>query len=443
MPTETSVNKGLHMSARIKSGIQTVCVIVGLMVGLAAAARAEGPSWPQFHGPKRDNISTETGLLKSWPDGGPKLLWTAKGIGHGFSSMAITDGRIYTAGNIDGKTVITALDMSGKIEWQVDNGKSWEKPKGGSRGTPTLDGNRLYHQSPHGDAVCLDAKTGKKVWGLNILQKFGSRNITWGLAESLLIDGDRVICSPGGPQTAVVALDKQTGKTVWKSPSAGQLAGYASPALAEQQGLRMILTMTSRAMIGVNAEDGDLLWQFEHVTPWDENISKPIHHDGRVFFSTQTTGSVQLKITVEDSKASVKPIWRSKDLDNHHGGAVLLDGYLYGSCHGPMWTCLDWTTGATKYRTRGVGKGSLTYADGMLYTFSENSQMGLVKATPTGHPIVSQFRIPEGGSGPSWAHPVVCGGRLYIRHGDLLFAYDVRVTDTKHPITEGLPDTIE
>jgi len=404
-----------------------------LLAGPLASGPAPGADqaadWPQFHGPRRDNRSTETGLLRRWPDGGPPLVWTARGIGHGFATLAIAHGMIYTAGNRDGKTVISALDLDGRMRWQVDNGAAWEGQSPGARGTPTIDGDRLYHESPLGDVVCLDAKSGRKRWGLNILSAFGGKNITWALAESLLIDGDRVICSPGGPQTALVALDKLSGRTEWKSPSAGDLAGYASPCLGEHQGLRMIFTLTSRAAIAVNADDGDLLWRFEHITPFEEMITMPIYHEGHVLVSTRTAGTVLLALQVDGEKASVREVWRCETLDNQHGGLVLLGGHVYGASHvntNGKWICLDWKTGKVLYTETGVGKGSLTYADGMLYTFSENRRVGLVPAVPERHEVVSEFRIPAGGEGPTWAHPVVCAGRLYLRHGDFLYAYDVR-----------------
>jgi len=411
-------------------------LVATVLMPLASVRAADAPFWPQFHGPSRNNISTETGLLKKWPEGGPKLIWTAKGIGHGFSSVSIADGLIYTAGNIGEDTVITAMDLGGKIQWQVKNGKAWMKPTPGTRATPTIDGDRLYHQSPRGNMVCLNARTGKGLWGFNTLEKFRGKNITWALSESLLIDGDRVICCPGGPETAVVALDKNTGRTVWKSASSNDLAGYSSPALAEYRGLRMIFVMTSRAVIGVSADTGELLWRFEHVTPWDENILRPIYHDGHVFISTRTTGSVLLKLRVNDTKASVTPVWRSRELDNQHGGVILLDGLLYGSCtvaNRAGWVCLDWKTGRKRYAHRDVGRGSFTYADGMFYILSERHTMSLVKAGPDTPKPVSTFRIPGGGEGPSWAHPVVCAGRLYIRHGDLLYAYDVQARLPQKP----------
>jgi outer membrane protein assembly factor BamB len=406
-------------------------VIALATAALVPAAAGEAPFWPQFHGPNRDAKSTDTGLLKTWPEGGPKLLWTAQGIGQGYASVAIVDGVLYTAGNVDGRTVITAMDLDGKIVWQVENGDSWENPVPGARGTPTIDDGYLYHESPTGNVVCLDAKTGTKVWGRNILEEFHAKNIEWALAESLLIDGEHVIAKPGGPETALVALDKRTGRSVWKSPSAeGDLAGYASCILAECSGLRILMTLTAQALIGVNADSGDLLFRQKHVTPFDENITMPLYHDGQVFVSTRTIGSKLFKINVDGARASLTLEWHSERLDNQHGGVVLLDGHLYGACHvrnGSKWVCLDWKTGREIWAAKGPGKGSVVYADGMLYTLSEKGRtVTLLPATPDGYRAAGQFKIPDRGTGPTWAHPVVSGGRLYVRHGDFLYAYDVR-----------------
>jgi outer membrane protein assembly factor BamB len=342
--------------------------------------------------------------------------------------MAVASGIIYTAGNVEKDTVITALDASGKTLWQVKNGPAWTKDYPGTRATPTLDGDRLYHQSPLGQIVCLQARTGKPLWQLNVLDEFGSKPPRWALAESLLIDGDRLISCPGGPQTCMVALDKKTGAVLWKAPSTGELAGYTSPILAEYQGLRMIVTLTAKALIGVNADTGDLLWHVEHESYADENITMPIYHEGHIFVSTLKTGSVQWKINVRNGKASLEEAWRTEELDNHHGGVLLLDGHLYGTStfrNSNLWVCLDWETGAKRFTAKGVGKGSLTYADGLLYTLSIDRLVGLVRATPAGLEIVSSFTIPEGGEDKSWPHPVVCGGRLYLRHGEFLYAYDI------------------
>ena len=404
-----------------------------VVLQLDAAGDPQAPSWHRFHGPERDNVSRETGLPKRWPEKGPSLRWMARGIGEGYSSVSIAEGLIYTAGNLKDHTVITALDLEGKVRWQAVGGDAWTGPHPGTRATPTVDGALLYHQSPLGQIVCLDAKTGDEVWTLNILEEVEAKHPTWALAESLLVDGDRLICCPGGQNASVVALHKTTGQLLWAAEPTGDLAGYATPALVEHQGLRIVLAMSQRALVGVNAEDGELLFRHPHQTRYDVNATTPIFHDGRIFITSgYRSGSEMLKLVVDGDRASLEPLWESGDLDNHHGGVILLDGYLYGAAHlakrtqRTPWVCLDWQTGRTQYAEKGVGKGSLTCADGMLYTLSEDGQVGLVEAGPGAHQLVSSFRLPNEGNGPTWAHPVVCGGRLYLRHGDVLFAYELR-----------------
>ncbi len=386
------------------------------------------PYWPAFQGPRGDNKSSETGLLKQWPDGGPPLLWTAQGIGEGYSSVSLAHGLIYTAGNLDGNTVVTAFDLDGQVRWQVPAGDAWTRGYPGTRSTPTIDGDRLYYQNPLGEVYCLRAATGERIWNVPVLERFDAPIITWALAESSLIDGNRVISTPGGRQTAVVALDKMTGDIVWQSESAeGDAAGYATPTVAEYRGKRLLFTMTAKAVICVDADTGQLYWRFPHETSHDVNVLKPIFHEGHVFVSTgYGSGSRMLRVLVDGDQVGVEEVWFNSDLDNHHGGVVLIDGYLYGSRHRRDWACLEWETGRTVYMEPGVGKGSLTYADGMLYTLSERGEMGLVPPTPDGHEVVSRFQLPPQGKGMSWAYPVVVGGRLYIRHGDYLYCYDVR-----------------
>ncbi len=402
----------------------TVSVLI-VALSFACADAADGPSWPRFHGPDGYNKSPDTGLLKKWPEAGPKLLWTAKGIGNGYSSVSIGDGTIYTVGNIDKKTVITAMDLDGKVKWRYENGPAWIKSSPGSRGTPTIDGEHLYHQSPHGQLVCLVAKTGKKVWDTNTYKTFGGRKTYWAFAESVLIDGDNAIVCPSGDKASVVALDKMTGKIVWKAKDVDGASGYATPVLVKCGGLRIILTMNGKAFIAVNADGGELLCTFPYPTKHGVNALTPLYHDGCVFISSgYGAGATLLKLNVQGKTASVEKVWSSKDLSNHHGGVMLIDGYVYGATG--KWVCLDWKTGKTQWSADGVGKGSVTFADGMLYTMSEKRKVGLSKPSPKAHELISQFEIPEQGKGPSWAHPVVCGGRLYIRYDDFLYAYDVK-----------------
>jgi outer membrane protein assembly factor BamB len=429
----TAVNETESKNANTRVCDLRIGLLLFALLAESARAPAEAPSWPQFHGPRRDNVSTETGLLSSWPADGPRLVWHRSGLGAGFASISVADGLIYTAGNVGEHMTVTALDLDGTIRWQTPNGPAYyhnQAELSGSRGCPTIDGGRLYHESPTSDVICLDAKTGKPIWARNLLEAFGGTNITWALSESLLIDGSRLVCCPGAPNAGMVALDKRNGNTLWVCKGTQDQAGYASPILVEYGGVRQIVTMTAKAAIGVHADTGELLWRWEHTTPFDENILKPIHHQGRVFINSgHQTGGELLKLNVAGQKCSVELLWRTKDLDNQHGGILLVDGHLYGSCHrthAASWVCLDFETGKATYVDRGIGKGSLTYADGRLYILNERGGVALVKATPAAHEIVGRFEIPKAGTGPVWAHPVVCGGVLYIRHADHLFAYDVK-----------------
>lgn len=409
----------------------SVLSVVFFVAVASAAVGQDTFSWPQFHGANRDNISLEKGLPKVWPEQGPTLLWTVAGLGHGFSSMSIDAGRIYTAGNIGKHTTITALDLDGKTVWTAKNGPVWDK-RGvypGTRSTPTIDGDYIYHSSPLGHLVCLKAKSGEVVWKKDVLSRMRSKNARWGMAESPLIDGDRVISCPGGPTTCMVALNKKTGEIMWKAKSVKELAGYASPIIVEFKGRRIVVTMTAKSIIGVNLEDGELLWRVKHESYADENVLMPIHHEGRIVVSTLAAGSVQWKLVEKGGKIGLEEVWRTKKLDNHHGGVILLDGHLYGNSmfqNKNLWVCLDWKTGAQRYAVRGTGKSSMTFADGLLYTFSIARHVGLVRPSAEKFEIISTFDIPEGGKGKSWAHPVVCNGRLYIRHGEFLYAYKLR-----------------
>ena len=386
--------------------------------------------WPTFHGPRRDNISHETGLLTEWPSGGPKLMWAAEGIGEGYATVSVADGAIYTSGNVGNQTTVTSFNLDGSRRWQAPVGEAWTGSYEGSRSTPTIDGDRVYCSSPMGDVACLHAEDGKTIWEVNILDRFQGRNITWGLAESPLIDGNLLICTPGGSQGRVAALDKMTGETIWATIGGTGAAGYASAVIAEIHDARVVLTMSGNALLGVNAADGKLLFEFPVHTQYDVNATTPICLDNHVFVSAgYGTGSYMLKIERDGQNFRAVEKWRCPELDNHHGGVVLWDGYLYGAADQTgwqRWICLDWETGDVRYAERGIGKGSVLCVEGMLYTLSEKSRMGLVQASPNGHHLISKFSLPRGGNGPSWAHPVVCGGCLYLRHGDRLYCYDIR-----------------
>jgi len=407
-------------------------VVLASVLSAAAAPPASAPDqWAQFHGPLRDNKSNAKNLLKQWPQDGPKLLWARRGVGKGYATVSISGQNIYTAGNIDEHTVITALNIDGKILWQAKNGAVARRSYPGARGTPTVDCGKVYHLGPDGAIVCLDAETGKEIWALNVLERFKGENCTWGLSESLLIDGKRVICVVGGAKTSIVALDKDTGKSVWTSPSVGDKPGYASPIVVEYGGLRQIVTAMSRSIVSVATDTGKLLWKFEHRVWLDENITTPIYHDGHVFVAGPGRGATLLKLKVTGKKCAVKTAWYNPKFDNQHGGAVLTGGYLFGHAKkGSRLMCVEFKTGKTLYSVSHEASGrksaSLTLADGMLYVLNDRNTVYLAPAGPDAFKPVSSFAILPGGSGPLWAHPVVFGGRLYIRHDKVLLAYDIR-----------------
>jgi outer membrane protein assembly factor BamB len=313
----------------------------------------------------------------------------------------------------------------GRIVWTKALGQSGDNDRGnGPRGTPTLDGDRLYALSEAGDLACLKSADGTVVWQRNILRDFNGANIHWLVSESPLVDGDKVLVTPGGRNAGVAALDKRTGKTVWTSEAIGE-AGYASLIAADIGGVRTLMTFSADAGIGVRESDGKVMWRYPRAANRTANIATPVYFDNKVFYTSgYNTGGGLLNLTVRDGAVQAKEAYVTNDMQNHHGGVVLVNGYLYGF-NNAILPCLEFATGKMMWRDRSVGKGSLTYADGNLYLLSENNVAGLAEATSAGYREKGRFQIPDRGL-PSWAHPVVSGGRLYLRNQNALAAYDVK-----------------
>jgi outer membrane protein assembly factor BamB len=407
-------------------GISAMVAALGGSPAVQSGERS-GLDWPQWQGPDRSGISKETGLLQQWPPAGPPQLWSITGLGAGYGSMAIKGGHIYVqALNRSGSTVSSLSTADGRIEWTKAIGRGGSNDRGpGPRGTPTLDGDRLYVLTENGDLACLNAATGASIWQRNILADFGGRQIPWLISESPLVDGANVIVTPGGPRAGMVALDKMTGKTVWQSEQLSDEAGYASPVAADVQGVRVIMTLTSDAGVGVRASDGRLMWRHEAVANGTANVATPIFFDNKVFYSSNYgTGAALLGLTAQAGDVKAQQIYFTREMQNHHGGLVLVDGYLYGF-HQSILTCLEFATGKMMWRDRSVGKGSVLYADNHLYLMSENNVVGLAEATPAAYKEKGRFRTVDQGF-PSWAHPVISGGRLYVRDQGTLAAYDIR-----------------
>jgi len=415
----------------------TISIKISTLVFLLFVGTSFAAEWSMFHGPDGKNRSSDSGLLTSWSEDGPRLLWKISTIGEnvsGYSSITIQNGRLFTTGNRGGRSIVYCFDLSGKPLWEYDNGQAWTRSYPGTRSTPTVDGDFVYDFSPMGELVCLKVENGEKVWGRNMLTDFEGENITWGISESIRIDGDRLYCSPGGAKASFVALNKRTGETLWTTPFLGEKTSYGCPVIFEHGGLRIIATTYAKGMFGVNAENGELLFRFRHEQRNDINCTRPIYHDGHLFLTTNTfeqvgKGAVMLRLTVVDGKVSLDEVWRNSNFDNLHDSVILLDGFLYGTSYQHregVFMCVDWKTGETRYEGgRNIGKGSLTWAEGLIYFLNEKGDVLLIRPNPEKYDVVSQFALPEGGEGPTWAHPIVCGKRLYIRHGTFLYCYDI------------------
>jgi len=393
----------------------------------SVAAGDDHPEWPQWRGPQRSGVSTETGLARSWPGGGPPKVWSIANLGEGYGSLAIRGDRIYVQG-VQGRdsSVFCLQRGDGKVIWSNALAARLDQDRGsGPRGTPTLDGEHLYALAENGELACLRIQDGGKIWRRNILQDFNGQNPHWLLSESPLIDGDHLIVTPGGPGAAIVALDKNSGKTIWTSKELSDRAGYSSCIIADVQGIPTIMALTAQAGVGVRAADGKLMWRYERVANRTANIATPVFHDNKVFYtSAYGTGCALLGLTAQNGVVKAGEVYFSGEMQNHHGGVVFSNGFLYGYSNAIL-TCLEFNTGRVAWKDRSVGKGSLMAADGRLYLLSENNVAGLAEATHDGYTEQGRFTIPDQGW-PSWAHPVVCGAQLFLRNQGWLACYNVK-----------------
>jgi outer membrane protein assembly factor BamB len=400
-------------------------------------------AWPQFHGPQRNAVSPDTGLLTEWPENGPPLVWEAHGAGRGYSSVAIVGERLYTMG--DGLSIADADDKDeyvvcfnladGAFVWKAKIGPAWNSGQSdwqSSRSTPTVDGDLLYTLSPHGDLVCLESATGKEVWRKHMEKDLGGKKGDgWGYSESVLIDGDKLVCTPGGESATMVALNKKTGEEIWKAASPGDRgAGHASVVISEVGGTRVYVNTTAGGALGVRAEDGQLLWTY----PIDRTtavIPTPIVRGDLVFFTAgyNRGGALLRQVPGDNGQVKAEEIYPlNTDLNNKHGGVILVGDHLYGDSNdGGMPFCAELMTGKIVWKERGPGKrsASVTAADGHLYIRWADGTMALAKASPDGFTVTGSFKIPGSGDRPSWSHSVIVGGKLYLREGDKILCYNV------------------
>jgi outer membrane protein assembly factor BamB len=387
----------------------------------------------QFGGPARNGIYPDKNLLDKWPEGGPQLLLTVQGIGAGWSSAVTNDKAIYITGMKDTLDYLTSIDLTGKINWQVPYGRSFDKSFPDTRCTPTVEGNKVWVISGMGKLSCFDATTGKQIWAVDVDKQFESKWFMWGVAESPLIVDDKVICSPFGNKTALVAFDKNTGKLIWQTKSIGGKRSYVSPNLMVYKNFRYILAQNTEKVIAVNPANGEIAWEYKVVGDkdgGDEIAPNTPLVKGNEIFLTQGYDVAAVMLTMAEDGKSVTEKWKNTVLDCHHGGVVLVNGTIYGanwiSNSKGKWCSLDWATGKIGYETDWFNKGSIITADNKLYCYEEKSgNVALVNPDPTKFDIVSTFKIDKG-AGTYWSHMMIHDNKLYIRHGDFLMVYNIK-----------------
>ncbi|MQY79411.1 MAG: PQQ-binding-like beta-propeller repeat protein [Bacteroidetes bacterium] len=410
-------------------------VLLLVLTGLQVSNAQQISEWREEN---RTGVSSETGLMKSWPATGPTLLWSNLELPTGYSSITFGNNVMFTTGLRDGDDILVALDMNGKILWQTVMGRAWTGSSPESRATPTVEGNKVYTCSGFGDLACIDGTTGKIIWSHEASQLNKGTYGNWGIAESLQIDGNKVYYSPGGPETMTIALNKATGDVIWKSASLNDKPGYVSPFLINYTGKKMIVNVSLGHVFAVDASNGEILWKVSHEQSKDPSLRRyefikcttPLYSDGMVYVTGgYDTPDMMIKIT--DNGKSANVVWTDSNLDDHHGGVVLVKGYIYGSnwLHNSdgNWCCIDWNTGKKMWEEHWNCKGSIISAESMLYIYDEkNGYVGLLKATPEKFDLVSSFQVTQGKLGPFWTHPVIHNGVLYIRHNNALMAYNIK-----------------
>lgn len=401
----------------------------------AAGGDADGliaspePGWPQWRGPRRDGISSETGLLPTWPEGGPRVLWQVGGLGQGWSSPIIVNGWLYVTGDVGEDLVVFAFDLNGQPLWQVKNGAAWQGAYPGARACCVYADGRIYHLNAHGRLACWDAATGVPQWAVDVLGRFQAPNITWAISECLLVDGRRVIVTPGGPQALLAALDTETGQTIWTTPPLeGEPTSYSSPILFRHAGRRLLANCSAGHGFGVDADDGRLLWTVPLRNRFETNVSTPVYGDGQIFYVTPYAEQGRAYRLVTDGR-DIRPeqVWQAP-LDTVTGSGVLVDQTLFtaGYRQDKYWFAVDWPSGQTRHELQEFTTGAAVYAEGRLYIFDEKGAAGLVRPTEHGLEVAGRLQLVADRVRDAWAHPVLLDGRLYLRYHDTLWCLDVR-----------------
>jgi outer membrane protein assembly factor BamB len=409
--------------------MKTIKLIVIALLAVQCSSTVQHTSLPdefsQWRGPDRDGVYPDENLLEMWPENGPDIIWEFDALGIGYASVAATGNKIFTAGTIDSITHLYAFNHSGELLWKTELGREWTKTFPGIRSTPLIYGDKGYLVNGLGELFCFDTESGAIAWKKHLLEEFHAPNIQHGINENLLIDGEKLFCTPGGPDSNIVALDRNTGDIVWISKGAGEPSAYCSPKLIEVGGQKFIITMTSKSLVSVNADNGEVAWikPLEGVE-YGIHAQTPIYRDGHLFVQDgYEIGCFMLRLN--DDGYGYEEVWKNKLLDETNGHAVVLGNRIFGSAETKkQFVCLDWDTGEVLYRTKEISEGTVIAADGMLYCCTYAGELSLVMPGDTAFQIVSQMVLP-GDDKEHIAHPVIHDGRLYIRHRGLLRVYDL------------------
>lgn len=370
-----------------------------------------------------DGIYPATGLLDKWPADGPEILWTFEELGQGHSSPVVADDHIYTTGMKDGTGYIFKLDMEGNLVYNTAYGPEYTESFFGPRGTPVVVGDRIYQMTGYGKLLCMSEANGDIIWQLDMVNDLGGDTIRWGYNETPVVDGKVIYATPGG-KNSVVAIDRTDGKILWSCPGKNELSAYCTPLLFMHNGRKILATHTESHLLGMDAKTGELLWAHKHPNQWSVHANTPIYHDGGLFFFSGY-GQGGGKLDLSDDGSSVKLAWKTL-LDSRMGGAVLIDGYIYGSGDNNRdWRCIDWKTGKDQWTNSELGKGVTIAADGKLFGYSDRGELALINVNPEKFDLVSEIRVTKG-SEQHWSHPIIHDGVLYLRHGKALIAYKVK-----------------
>lgn len=401
---------------------RTITVSLVLILSLSSLFSQQTAQW---RGDNRDGKYPDTGLLKQWPEEGPKLLWHYDELGDGHASAAVTADKVFTCG-IEGKDegFVIALDHEGNKIWQTVYGKEWMDSWNGVRSTPLIQDNKVYMVSSYGVIVCMKAEDGSIIWTKDAMEEYGARNIKWGITENLLIEDNKLFVTLGGEDHNVIALNKENGELIWTCKGKGEVGSYCSPILIKLDKRSILVTVTEKSIMGIDISNGELLWSYEDPNQWAVHANSPYYEKSMIFnVSGYGKGCSMLKLS--DDGSSVTEVWTDVQPDNRMGGFIVLDGKIYLSGDkSRMWHCLDWNTGKEIYSSDAFGRGVIIYADDLFYCYSDKGEMGLMKATETGFELISSFKIPYG-ENQHWAHQVIYNKKLYIRHGTSLMVYSI------------------